>query len=650
MNRAPSAGALKQIKDVEPPITKETWQNDAYSFSEAIGELGYALNLKANALGECRLRPEIRVPGTDEWVETDDVRVLRVLNAFKPPQGDQGELLRQAALHYEIAGETYLFGAPVKDEYDRPLGLLWEFLSTLECRIESNGKVIRNAWGGSRGREEAEVDAYVARLHHRDPRFSERADCPVRRILPICRELVLLTQVIDAVAKSRLPAGLLFMPWEISPASQGPMNEWEDPGNPDSGADPVEEELAFHLNSPMEDRSAASTLHPFLLRGPAFINGTPTKDTIGLIDLSRPMDNLYRELREETLGRLGGGLDIPPEIMKGKASLSGLGGGNVAASIDADFIAKHVVPLGRTITAFLTTSYLRPMLVTFEKMEPGEADWFRIVLDPTPLSAAVDRSQNATKGVELGIISDEAWARHNGLDEKDLASTALRKRRLLERMVLSNPGLAPNILPILFPNDPEITKALENWNPGGDTGNGPAGDAQPSVSADIPPLSAQLVDLPPEVVSALLAAAHVSVDRALEKAANRLISRLGGIDKAQADRLRQEKRTEVLTIAGTEAAQRCGLNTGDLFHGCWDQLAVEVVEWLRNALVERGADPYEAGQVSEVAAIELATQLTNLCSTALQHRLKAGANGFKVPNELVISALTAGDLARKGSG
>jgi len=228
---------------------------------------------------------------------------------------------------------------------------------------------------------------------------------------------------------------------------------------------------------------------------------------------------------------------------------------------------------------------------------------------------------------------------------------------MLERMVEANPKLAPSIFPILYPDDDEITKALENWDPGDAAAPGaPAGEALPAEDAgglpsgfQPPPLAdggVALTSLDPSIITGLLAASHVSVDRALEKAANRLISHLTGIDKSYADRLRRERRTEVLSIAGTEWVSRAGLGTDDLFHQCWDQLSVEAVGWLRAALVERGEDSYTATQVAEVAAAELATQLTNLCSKATRRRLAVGANGYKVPTELVLSALTAGDLAR----
>lgn len=646
-------GGLKQVDEVQAPVVKENWADDAYAFAEAIGEVGYVLNLTANTAGRCKIRPEVRVPGTDEWVETDDARVLRVLAAFKPPEGGgHGELLRQAVLHYQIAGEAYLFGAPVRDERGKSAGLLWEFLSTLEIKVDRSGKVTRNAWGGgSQGQTGVDVEAYVARLHHRDPRFSQRVDCAMRRVLPICRELVLLTQVIDAVAKSRLPAGVLYVPWE---ASLGPTNEYEDPALPESGPDPLEADLAEHLNAPIEDRTSPSSLNPLLWRGPAFVKGTPMKDLIGNIDITRPLDALYKELRDEALARLGAGLDIPPEIMSGKGGINHWG----SYHVDDDFVAKHVIPLGDKVISFITSAYLRPMLAIFEDMAPSEAEWFRFALDTSPITAETDLSDNATTGHALEVVSDVAWVRHNGLDEDDMPDEEERLRRTLERLLFAQPTLGPAILPALYPDKAsELAPVFEKWEVGQ---SAPGGAQAPPIGAPAvpkppaprsggrepgaPPPSVAGVD--PTVFATIITAADRDLDRALERAANRLISRLNGVDKVAADRLRAADRKEALALAGPSLAARAGLGRDELFSGCWDDLSTRVAGWLATALIRSGVEPIQAMQRSEAAATELAAQLTLHASSALDRPIRVGENGFKVPTTLVASALTAGDLSR----
>lgn len=648
IRRPPSAGdgsGLALAKDTKPLPAKEGWTNDAYSYVEAVGELGFAVNLMANTLAECKIRPEVRVPGTDEWQETDDPRVLRVLAAFRPPEGGHDELLRQAAMHHQIAGESYLFGMPVVDEFNRAVGFLWEFLSTIELRVEGN-KILRDAWGGSKGRTEVAQDAYVARYHVRDARYSGRADSPVRRVLPICRELVLLTQVVDAVARSRIPAGLFYVPWEMT---TGPFNDWENPGNADTGPDEWEEELDYHLNSPFEDRTAPSSLHPLLSRGPSHIKGTPAKDLMGLVDLGRPLDGIFKELRQECLDRLAGALDMPREALTGKSSLAGLGGGNVALSIDADLVSKHVAPMGRRIiNGFMTTAFLRPMLTVFEGMTAAEAEWFRFAVDLSPIASEADLSANAKDGVELDILSDEAWLRANGFDEGDAAPPEQRLRRQLDALVLANPPLAKAIFPVLYPDNPDIERLLKKW----DESAGNAG-ARPSTAPSFPFLSD---DSPARLVAVvndhellgLARAADQSIAAVQTSAADRVVAGLKARNQhgIVAD-LEGLPAAQILRTVGQRGLDAAGLTSAQLFGDhAWRPLIDSVVPELAQRLIDSGDDPEDALRAASTAGHELTAALGVLTHSSLQRVLPPTGNGTRVDSDLVMSTLLAGDLAR----
>lgn len=467
--RAPRIERRLRAGDVKAPAVREDWQTDAYAYAQAVGEVNYALGLKANTLARCRLRPEVRKAGTaDEWEETTDARVLRVHTALKPPLGGQGALLAMALHHLEIAGECYLYGVGVKDLLGNDAGLVWEFLSVLEVDIKDGGgpgrpaKVTRNAWGGSKGKEPVEEHAYLARLHRAAPDFSQRAKSPMQGVLTVLKQVVLLTQVIDAIAQSRLTANMLYVPWEVS---LGPTDEFSNPGAENDvqgeSIDEFEAELREHLTAPITDRSAESSLIPLLMRGPALVDGHPTKDLIGIIDLARQLDDRFQGLRAEALDRLAAGLDLPPEMMQGKGSLSGLGGGNVAEAVDAEFIEKHVIPSGELVAEFLTVAYLRPMLQQFEQLNGPETDWFRYSLDTSPITADPDRSAAATAGRQMGIISDEAWLAANGFDDADAIDPDEAFRRKLVELSAGAPTiLAPYLLPIAFPDHPEIADAM----------------------------------------------------------------------------------------------------------------------------------------------------------------------------------------------
>lgn len=461
--RAPRVERQLQAADIAAPLVKEDWQADAYAYAAAVGEVNYALNLKANTLARCRLQPQRRVEGTaDEWEEAVDARVLRVHNALRPPLGGQPELLRKALLHLEIAGECYLHGAPVKDLLGNDAGLVWEFLSVREINIKKDGQVTRDPWGSSKGQGPVPDESYVSRMHRPGADYSQRASSPMQGVLSILAQIVLLTKVIDAIAHSRLPAGVLYVPWDFT---FGPDDEFENPGADPRSAiavDEFEEELRTHLTAPITNHSAETSLVPLLMRGPATIESHPAKDLVGLVDLSRELDDRFQGLRSEALDRLAAGLDLPPEVMQGKGSLSGLGGGSVAESVDAEFIEKHVIPPGEMIAEFLTIAYLRPMLANFEGMDTADTNWFRYALDPSTLTADPDRSQQATTGHDRLLLSDAAWMAANGFAADDMPEADEQyRRRLIDMSVKAPVTLAPVLLPLAFPDRPEIAVAMQ---------------------------------------------------------------------------------------------------------------------------------------------------------------------------------------------
>ena len=316
-----SSAALQTVGEIQrAPSNDDAWQRDGYTYNELVGEVGFVNNLTANTVAAADLRI-VRSDEKGDWVESTDPRAQSVMDAFVGPIGGIEELLRRASLHMQIAGESWLVGTQIVDEFEIPLGILWEFLSTEEVKVDADGNVIRNpsgtrqsAYGSKSAIGHLDEDVYIARLWRSDPRWSDRADSPMKRVLPICREVVVLTQVVDAIAKSRLSAGILFIPDEMS---FGPDNETEDPGDDTDDIDEFMQELISHLSAPVDDRTSAAALVPLLLRGAAELG-----DKVQLIEIARDLDNLYQELRQEALHRVARGLDIPPEMMEGKGSLN----------------------------------------------------------------------------------------------------------------------------------------------------------------------------------------------------------------------------------------------------------------------------------------------------------------------------------------
>lgn len=447
-----SSASLRRVKDWVLPTRKgNEWQRDAFAYNEMIGEIGYLHNLTANLVSTCELRViEEAWDGTGFTATlSSDERALRVMQAFTGPQGGQKELKRRAALHLQIAGESYLLGTPLQDHVGRPAGFMWEFVSTEEVRVSGGGggnqRIQRNAAGaGDRDAGFIDVDAFIARLWRPDPRYSLRADSPMKRVLPICRELLVLSELVDSVAKSRLASGLLFVPEELS---FGPVNESEGLDDTDD-MDEFIETLVQHMSAPVEDRTSAAGLVPLVVRGAAEFG-----DKIRLIELARDLDTSYQSLREELLKRLAQGLDAPPEVIGGKSGLNHWSSYNV----DADFLAKHVNPVGEMIAEFVTVAYMRPMLMQFEGMGEQEVLKYRLVFDSHALSARSDEGPAATGAWDRLTLSDSAYLRSNGFADEDYPEDMERRRRMVEKVLLADPAnYGPLLLPELYPELAEV--------------------------------------------------------------------------------------------------------------------------------------------------------------------------------------------------
>lgn len=645
-----TTAALTKISDIKAPYgTVEAWQRDAFGYYEIIGEVGYIINLTASTVAACEIRPievdnEVAPGG---WRETVVPEVLRVWDALVPPRGGKRELYRQAAAHLQIAGESYLLGSSMVDEFGRGAGIGWEFLSPEELRVEPNGKVKRN-YGGYGGQQQVDLDPkehYIARLWRSDPRFVHRPDCALKHVLPICREVVVLTQLVDAIAKSRLSAGILFVPDEMS---FGPYEETEDDSDDTDDVDPFTEELMEHLTAPVEDRTSAAALVPLILRGAAEFH-----DKVKLIEVARDLNDLYMELRQEAIGRLGTGMDIPPEIMEGKGGLNHWTGYN----IDADYISKHVTPLGDMLAEFLTSAYLRPMLVEFEGMSEEEASRYRLYFDASRITSRTDTGPNARAAYDRHTLSELAYLRENGFDEADAPTEEERQYRDLRMLMESEPIIfGPQIMGILYPDlqgvitlpeqgDPAASDPADIDNPSGqperkrDTGpsarpviDNETGQEEPTPRGPAGPRAEETI------IDRLAVGADAALERALERAGNRILSKMNGQHVSMKDRFKSTPKDMILSGITAAELWQLGLSETDLMEGAWNNFAVRSKGWLIQHFIDQGLDNFCADEKANMVVGALMSLLEVHALSAMGRPIRVGPNGLRVPNELVEQA------------
>lgn len=649
-----SSAALQKIDTLRAPIgPPEGWQRDAYGFYKTIGELAEVINETAGCLARCDFRPvATEASGSpDAFKETKDERVLRVWKAFEGPRGGKSELMRKAALHLQISGESFLVGQPV-DVLDA--GISWEFLSGEEIKVENNGNTIKRNYGYA-GMQPIELPGatYIARLFRSDPEFSERADCAVKHVLPICSEIVLLTQVVDAIAKSRLSAGILFVPDEMS---FGSYDETEDDSDETDEIDPFTMELIEQLTAPVEDRTSAASLVPLIMRGPA-----EYADKIIPITIARDLDHMYQDMRLEAIKRLATGLDIPVEIMFGKGGLNHWTGYN----IDSDFITKHIAPIGMMLAEFLTAAYLRPMLIEFEEMTEEEASQYELFFDPSKITSRTDTGPSARAAWDRHTISTISYLRESGFEEADMPSPEEMRDRDLRMLMEAEPVIfAPQIIGMLYPElegkiivpmalpdqvGPDDPVDPENPNP--ERGNPTGPNANPVIDnetgQDEPqPRGPAGPRMEESLLRQLAEASDGALEESLKLAGARLLDRMAVSPSHQemSKRYKDVPVTHLLSGLSTADRRLLGSSGADLYAGGFDTLAVRGKGWVRQFFIQQGFSSIVADQKAAIVMDTLVDILRRIMEMAAFRPLSIGPNGLRVSDDMIMFALNRAEV------
>lgn len=604
------------------------WQRLAYQHARLIGEVGYVFQMKANLIARCPLNPQHFVDG--HWVNKEDEdddpgweKVERVMAAFVGPVGGVAELKRRFALHISIGGETTLLGTPSQNESGLSTGINWEFVSTQELRVTQGSKPTRNADGGQS--KELGEEVFLARCWRADPEFSGRSDSAMRRIELVCQELLKLTQMVMAIADSRLPAKILY----LSDGLTLPGGDESEPSDDDDQPDSFVEGLYDHLAAPKDDPTSQTTILPFVMRGPP-----NPGDHIAIYDLGRDQDTWAKDLREEALDRIAAGLEVPKETMKGKSGLSGLGGGNVAQAIDDDLIQRHVIPDGEMMAEFVSFAYTRPMLEDFEDMNQEESSTWRVAFDPGPIQTKMDEGTSARRLHSLSpdIVSNDSVRNANGFDDSDKPTEEEVQERRMWDLLKANPStLGPVIGPILVPGvDWSQVSTGQTDNPVQNTGL-----PENEVAAESESTADQGLSL---LLERLTVAGDACLDRAFDRAGSIVVTRCQK-DPSLRDRTRSVPKAKAPSMLTPAEAIRFTLTPDVLLANAWEPYGLKARGWVRDYLEEQGEDRRYADDIASEASRLICASLHRLASEYLPRGLPSPVGGLRVQRELVEKAL-----------
>lgn len=484
------------------------WQQEAWEYYDAIGEVKYAFNLVASVVSRIRLYPAVvtdssQAPQAISKVESVDPQLAaaaeRALARLDSAYGGQAGLLRDAALNLSIAGECYLVQVPERIGSGLPES--WDIKSIDEVIADQKGnlRVVsrREASFTNQAASSAVVlgpRAFVGRIWRSHPRFSDEADSSLRGLLDLCAELLLLNRTFRATARSRLNAGALYLPDGLA-ASSMPIGDM--PYSDEQDVDPAllaeeaednfENELIDAMTTPIKDEDSASAVVPLIIRGPAELG-----EKIKQFKFERSFDPALAQRADRVLERILQGLDVPKDIVTGLANVKY----SNALQIDEALYKAHIEPLMLLIADALTVVYLRPYLVA-NGYSPSEVERVVVWYDPSAIATRNDRAADADMGFDKGAISFDTWRRAHGFSDADAPTADETVLRTILTKGMITPELTEAVLNALAPNvmnkarevqqassaapvPPEVAQMLQQG------GGQPAAPAAPATPAPAP--------------------------------------------------------------------------------------------------------------------------------------------------------------------
>ena len=330
------------------------WQHEAWKWYGRLGEVWYSHAWKGNAIGglhwligtpDSKTGDLIPARGVDGTLAAGvDEQLFQLaqdaLDRLVGPNGSHSEWARPLGTSISCVAEGWLLGYHVDDEgnpVDGTIGegdfaadnpeavmIVWDACSPTELD-KVNGedgkprlRVQRTAEGDP---TTLPRDALAVRIWRRHPRWSEDADGPMEPLIDVCEDLYLLRMSVRGSALSRTHAGLLLIPTEGLGQPLSAYANQQSGGAASSGQgpppNPVITEIIAGLATPHRDPASAAAVVPTAI--------TTKGDHIEKwkhLPLTRDIDPMQKEQREELIRAYATGIDLPPERLLGMASLN----------------------------------------------------------------------------------------------------------------------------------------------------------------------------------------------------------------------------------------------------------------------------------------------------------------------------------------
>lgn len=504
----------------------QPWQQRSLAYYDLVGEAWFASQFYARHLAQIRLYvAEKDESGELKEVEADDP-ANEYLEVIRDP-GGVGRSQFQAAYGrlMFITGEGYVCVTEDSGTEEQQ----WEFLSSDELRVDSQNTYWRyqapslgpEQLHGEQDNAHGEYfspvgqEATVYRFWKKHPRYSAWADSPMKGVLDVLEELLLLQQAVAARVKSRLSsAGLLLWPEEATLKSQDSQKSDEDILD-----DPLLAELVASANAAIKEPGSASAQTPVIVRIAAEYIEKVTHIQFFDPAIAYPETGL----RTECIRRYSLGVDMPPEVLLGMADANHWS----SWQIDETTARAHIFPICQALCDDLNSAYFRAAL-----KEAGIEGWEKKVItyDPSAIVVAPDQSKTALELYKEGAISLEAlreasdFEDSDAMDESEYAKWVGLQLNSLHTALTGEEPETPEPL-ALNPGDPQLALPVgeEKVDPKAIEKGAPVKKPQADPKAPAVTASALAADI---AVERVLGAAEMAVHRGRSLAGARLRSKL----------------------------------------------------------------------------------------------------------------------------
>ncbi len=644
--------AVKRIEPNDPQAARAVaarrpqWTAEAWTYFDDVGEAKHAARYLSRSMARLRVVPgyldDDRRPTTidDAAIERfalDDAYVAACRDALDRVDvgapGGWSALLSRFGLNNFVTGDSWLIGHVVDGVEVWGLYSRDEVTATDAPNGGARWYILPNE-GASTDSLDPLADPIILRIWTPHARWYQQSDSPMRGVLDVCDELLILTRAVRAAHLSRLASKVLMLPTTMTGGDGTSYDDNGDPIDDDGAGSPFVSDLHQHFIRPIGDPGDPESVAPFIIEA--------DPDDIAAVrveDLSRDGTGAMAE-RVQLVERFAQGIDLPVEVVVGKAKANHWS----AWQITEDEYRAYVEPPAAEFVKAVVDGYYKIALAA-AGIPPEVVDRSTIMLDPTDLVQRPDRSTVTFEAHDRFLISD-AYARDQIGAPEDAAPDDAEVAARVARSSAVKPSLAQP------------------------PGSPPQRDA---VVAAAPrramPLGTVLADLDAALMARVTAALDGAMRRAIERAGARIRSKAGKTPAA--DAVRTVGNEAVAATLGPAVVAALDVDTETLFDGAWDDVIARIDAMVlatqtaaRRAVAQRVADaePDDPAIVTaqdesrRAAMVALGSALTAFAVAAVFHPNPQVERGeapvaLSVPPGLAREALArAGGATSTGPG